>query len=484
LPIASDLRESRAGLELLLADARPDAPMALKERVIELAGIVKPAYNRIEWDALAQQIRDGFGLDVFDGELVDAPHAALPFESPTNFDSLVTDGWFRDYLTYTQESEAPTQFHFGAMLACCSAAFARRPLIGWEAAPLYPNIYALVVGPTGTRKSTALAKARDIVTEAFPKVGDKPARVNVLPNEGSPQGFAGALRRRNFETSALSDGLVVASELTVLVGRDTYKSALGEWLTDWYDNMSNPWSRALKSDEHYELPSPYVCFVGASNMTWLREIPENLIKAGYLPRHLTFTAREKRHDKANPKFDATLRATLVAQLNERIRDLPEHMPLSPSAAQLMDNWYLAKITRQERLETDELFAAWLARKLPHALKVACVWQVVDGGDRAVLHEKWLRQAMALVDWMDAGVMDVYHSLGASGEGAVTESIMVFLEKKHGTATLSSVTRALRNRYNSKSVNMGVQTLMAAQLVKQEMGVGGVVLRVVTGGARL
>ena len=459
----SDLRAACAGLEMLLVDASPESPRELLDKVLELAKIVRPAYRLHEWELITATIRDKFGLDVSDVIETDADEYVSEADT---FTPLITDGWFKDYLNYTAESEAPAQFHFGAILTCISGAFGRRPLIGWDAAPLFPNIYTLIVGPTGTRKSTALSKARELAVLAFPKVGTGLSRLNVLPNEGSPQGYASALRRRNFEGSPTSDGLIVASELTVLVGREQYKAALGEWLTDWYDNMTPVWSRALKGEETYELVSPYVCFAGASNMTWLREIPDNLIKAGYMPRHLIFTAKEKRRDMANPRFDTGERARLAGELGARVKDLPVAMPLSADAARHMDEWYINRVTRQERLEQDELFAAWLSRKLPHAIKVAVVWQVVDGGPKDELHVDWLQRATRMIDWMDAGVASVYHALGASAEGAVTEAALAYLERKGGKSTMSAMVRGLKNRYQARSIQEGVRTLILGRMITQ------------------
>lgn len=475
-----DLRGARAGLEALLADVPEDCPAPLRDKIIELASILRPAYRAHEWEQLTATIEEKLGLDV--SEVDDAallPTYAIDLVTPATFDEIVTDGFFREYLDYTRESEAPTAFHFGAILTCVAAAFARRPLIGWDAVPLYPNLYTLLVGPTGTKKSTALAKARDLITRAFPKVGATPARVNVLPSEGSPQGYASALRRRNFEVTTISDGLIIASELKVLIGKEQYKSAFGEWLTDWYDNMSDPWSRALKGEDVYELPAPYICFASASNMTWLKEIPDNLIRAGYFPRHLIFTAEAKRHDKASPKFDEGVRDRLAGMIAARVTNLPVAMPLSTEASEWLDRWYLGKVTVQERGEQDELFAAWLTRKLSHALKVATVWQIADGGPHDELRAEWLHRATMLVDWMDAGVLTVYRSLGSTSEGAVTEAVLAYIERKGDRVAVSSIGRGLRNRWNARSVQEGIRTLLLARLIRQEQdGVLGTVLTMV------
>lgn len=479
---------ARDGLNLLLDHVPETPPPELTEIVLGFLRAMQPAYRgrNGEWDTITNEVRVKLGIALPDGEVEPPLLADVPaqFRVVDKFTDIVECGFFGDYLKYTEESEAPTQFHFGSVLTCASACFGRKPLLGWQAAPTYPNIYTLLVGPTGTRKSTALGKARELIEAAFPVEKGKLPRVNVLPNEGSPQGYASALRNRSFQGSAISDGLIVASELTVLVGKETYKAALGSWLVDWYDNLKPIWSRALKGEEVYELPAPFVCFAGASNMTWLREIPEQLIKAGYMPRHLVFSASEKRHDNANPKFDGALHAKLVKQLVEATADIPAEMPLSPAAAQLLDEWYLGKVTRQERGEVDELFAAWVSRKLPHALKVATVWQIVDGGPRDGLHVDWLRRAIRLVDWMDAGVMTVYHALGSTGEGAATESVLTFIERKGGRVTLANLTRGLKNKYNVRTIRMGVETLVASRNLSAKQEQMGTMLTLIEGkGAR-
>lgn len=474
-----EMLAAQAVLDELLSDDTPGPPEALRVRVLEAARLLHSTYTPNEWLSLTARIRARFPDAV-----VEAVATGIDdeFVTETDFEALVADGWFRGYLDYTRESEAPAQFHFGAALTCISGALGRRPLIGWQGSTrLFPNIYALLVGPTGTRKSTAIARALELVQTAFGTT------LNVLPSEGSPQGYAGELMRRSLEGSPISDGLGVASELTVMIGKDAYKEALGKWLTSWYDNDFGPdekWSRALKGAGRYELLRPYVCFVGASNMTWLRELPDSLVKAGYMPRHLTFSAMGKRHVEANPQFDEIEAMALTTLLRERVRELPEKMTLSGDAAVYMKRWYEGRVARQEEHEQDELFAAWLSRKMPHALKIACVWQLVDGGPQDEMQVEWLRRAARLVDWMDAGVMDVYRALGTTGEGMAADAVLRCIERHDGRTTLDAVGRALKNRYNKRSVIDAVQTLVFAGVVTQTADpMGGAVLTMrATGGA--
>jgi hypothetical protein len=441
-------------------------PAEILPKVIELATILQAQYQPVEWDNLCARIRDAFGLEEealakrFTSSIVNMAIEDVPLAEDISFPALVTEGWFGQYLEYTAESEAPTQFHFGAAITTLAACLGRMPLIGWEALPTYPNLYTLLIGPTGARKSTAIRLATDLLK---PALGD---RLNILPSEGSQQGFAQALRKRNFEVTKISDGLVVASELTVLLGQDKYKTDLHKWLTDWYDCPPS-WSRALRSEDYYELIAPYVCLVSASNMEWLKSMPHDAIKGGFLPRILLFDAPGKRHRKAQPRFYASLRNELQRKVVENLEAIPETLCISKEGNDLIEDWYITKIAAQEEEATDELFMAWLARKLPHALKLACVWQLVDGGPPGALEAEWLARAMGVVDWMDGGVLRVYGALGVSDEGAVQEDVMGVLRRKKGRASQAEIVRGLRNKYNSVRVQGGLRTLQIARKIKQD-----------------
>lgn len=461
------LSSLRDALETLLTDTYEDPSDELVHKIVELATLLKDTYTPTEWDALCDSIRRSLGLD--EGELsrrlgatqaVGVPTVDPPREGE-NFLALVPDGWFRDYLEYTAESEAPTQFHFGAAITTIAATMGRLPCIGWDALPTFPNIYTILVGPTGSRKSTAIRLATDLLGPPLKE------QLNLLPNEGSQQGFASALRKRNYEVTNISDGLIVASELTVLLGHDKYKTDLHKWLTDWYD-CPEMWSRALKSEDYYEIIKPYVCFLGASNLEWMKGMPMEAVKGGYLPRNMIFEASGKRHVKAQPKFNPLLKERLQLAISTRLTDLPAYMPISDESSAIIDNWYTSKVAIQEETAHDELFMAWLARKLPHALKLACVWQIADGGPHDKLQAKWLSQSIAIVDWMDTGVRRVYGTLGVTEEGAVQAEVLRVIHSKGGKATQSELIRALRNKYKSARVLEGLKTLQQAKQIRPDV----------------
>jgi len=434
-------------------------------KVVALANITHANATPAEWESLCQRIRTVFNIDEHDLAralgVTTPPDKSVPLAAPVSFESLVTDGWFGRYLEYTAESEAPAQFHFGAMAACISGALARRPLIQWSVAPTYPNLYVLLIGPTGSRKSSAMKMAGSLVTRAFPTT-------NILPSEGSQQGYARALRRRYAETARAADGLILASEYGVLVGKDKYKTELAKWLTDWYD-CPDKWSRALSMEEFYELDNVYLCLCGCSTMSWLLDLPPDAVKGGHLPRHIPFEAAGRRHRMALPKFDERLAAELIESLGVRLKTVMEHMAFDPSAEKYLVSWYEGELCRQEGATQDEQVLAWYARKQAHVIKLAVVWQVADGGPPDALQAEWLHRARLVLDWCDSTVYNVYRQLGVTEEGAPVEAVLRFIQSRGGKAQQSDIVRAFRNRYNAGRVKGALQTLAAARMLLERKG---------------
>lgn len=458
----------KAALDGLLADVRASgaAPSAaLVEKIVELAKLAYATASPAEWEALSVQVRESLGID--EDELsarVGGEHnVGLDVDVPTDYESfepLVTDGWMRDYLDYTADTEAPAQYHFGSAITCAAACLGRKPHIGWRVMDTYPNMYTLLVGPSGARKSSGIQMASNLFMSAMPE-----GVFNRLPEEGSPQGYAKWLRKRQYTTSKAADGLIVASELTVTLGKGKYQEELGKWLTDWYDSPAI-WRRALVSDEYMEVFNLYVNFLGASNMTWLRELPQSIVRGGLLPRTLILDAAGKRHRKAQPKFDTLLGQKLKSELAIRLCDVSEEMALAPETERLMGAWYLGPLAQQEERASDEMFQRWVDRKQACALKIAATWQYLDGKSKSVLLPEYFDRARRVVDWADASVRRVYSALGVTDAGETQAAIVDLLSRApKNEMAQSKIVRALRNKWAAGRVLDALKTLQMSREVK-------------------
>ena len=376
-----------------------------------------------------------------------------------SFDTLITGGFYAKYLEWTEEHESPSQYHFGAAITAVAAGLGRRPLIEWEARDLYPNLYTLLVGPSGARKGAAIERAMRLV---IPTMG-----ANRLPNEGTPQGFFAALKRRLADTELDSDGIITAPEFGVLMSRNRNKEDLVKWLTDWYDSPGH-WDRALRGEEEgYELFNVCISVLGGSTLTWLRDMPSDAITGGFMPRFILFDAQGKRFWKSRPKFNKHLEQELSHRLARITSSIPDRIGWGDDAGDILDEWYERDIKQQHDECTDEQFKRWLDRKQAAAMKLAVVWQLTDGGPKDEIAKEWLTKAIDVITWGDYTVERVYDALGVTQEGQAAADVLDNVKRLGGSATLRQLCAALKKSYTKSRVQGALNTLPAAGDLRRE-----------------
>ncbi len=394
--------------------------------------------------------------------------ADAPVTKRVSFDRLIPDGWFRGFLDYTSVGKSSPQFFFAAALTYIAASLGRRPLITWQAIAegLYPNLYTLLVGGSGSGKGAAISRAAKIVCPA--------GQPHILPNEGSASGFALALKQRYEETGDQADGLIVAEEFKVLLSKDRYKEQVVTWLTQWYQ-WSGPWKRALSSMAPPDFENPCVSILGGSTMVWLRKVPSDAIVGGFMPRMwvLDTPQSEERWGKAFPVYDDALGEGLTGMLSDVFNDVPDEVTWSRFAMAYWNEWYDGKHKAKFREHSDEQFRYYLSRKQSLAMKLATVKHIVDNGGTSVAAEpcEW---AVKLLDWCDYSVANVYAELTVTPDGEIARDVLQ-LVKGAGTIRDNKIKRKLRNIYRSFPIGQTLESLAYQGEIRKVTGDGGAVV---------
>ncbi|MEE8489950.1 MAG: hypothetical protein V3S43_06405 [Acidimicrobiia bacterium] len=368
------------------------------------------------------------------------------------FRSLVDGGWFGELLDYTEPGKSTPQFYFASALAYIAAGFGNEPIIEWQAITLYPNMYVLIVGDAGSGKGAAINKVKPIVCDAMGP--------NVLPNEGSHQGFADCLMRRGLEMGTHADGLIVAEEFKVLISDDRHKTQLVTWLTEWYQ-YDGVWRRALKGNKgkEYAIPTPIVSLLGASNLAWLKKIPGDAILGGFLPRFLIFDTppHEEKWGDAFPEFDSGAPEELRRPLEQALERVKPLMKVSVEAIAWLRGWHLGEHKDRYKQQSDDQVQKAFQRKQATLMKLAAIWQLVDGGPADELQVEWVQRAIKVVNWCDTSMQRVYGQLGVTREGEALSDVLDLLGRK-GKMRQVSIARQLRNRHKAPRVYEALDAL--------------------------
>lgn len=388
-----------------------------------------------------------------------------PIAKRVSFDQLITEGWFKGFLDYTAPGKSSPQFFFAAAVTYIAASLGRRPMIPWGALVdnLYPNLYTLMVGGSGSGKGAAISRAAAIVCPA--------GQPFILPNEGSASGYADALKERYDATGDQADGLIVAEEFKVLLSRDRYKEQVVTWLTQWYQ-WSGPWSRALSTRAAPYFENPCVSILAGSNMAWLKKIPSDAILGGFFPRMwvLDTPQEEERWGKAFPVFDDALGLGLTEMLTDCLGDVPEAIVWPKLTLDWWETWYASDHRENFQAHSDEQMRYYLSRKQSLAMKLATIKHVVDhgGGDASIEPCAW---AVAILDWCDRSVVSVYGQLAVTPDGEIADDVLRIVGLT-GSIDDRKIKRALRNKYRAFSVGQTLEALAYQGELRKVTGDGG------------
>lgn len=421
----------------------------------------------VEWDRITALYHAAFGLAIDDPAPVEVD----------DFASLLADGsWFKRYLEYTSEGKAPPQFCFATAVALVAASFGQMPLIEWEACPLYPNLYVMLIGGSGSGKGAAIGYARKIVQPVLAP--------NVLACEMSPQGLVSALRERHKDTGTDADGILIAEEMKVLLPQGGgYKGEMAAWLTDLFSRYDR-WDRKLRKDEE-AVVNPCLSVLAANTFEWARQLPSDALEGGFLPRFLLFDLQEKDEmrywGKAVPRFNHALGEMLKDELRVTAgrAALPATMAIDGEAERWLNGWYDRVLKRQfER--ADSKMRDWLNRKQAAMMKLATVMQIVDGaGKEGRLGVPWLHVAQRVVDYCDGCVGWVARGLGAESDGEILATVLRFFDRRGGEVEERALLRNSnpRNKYGVFKLRQALAALKSTGEIEEVKGdIRGVVWR--------
>src|SRR6267142_992272 len=173
------------------------------------------------------------------------------------------------YLEYTRLQESPEMFHMWSALTLLSIALGRKCFINRGYYKLYPNLFTiLVAGSARCRKSTSILIALPLLNDLIEK-----GRIKVVSGKITPEKFLEELTQipdqdapKDEVAFRSPDVLVVASELSVMLTKQSYGEPLIHILTDLFD-CPDKWSYKTRNKGEIILNNVFLSIIGATTPT-------------------------------------------------------------------------------------------------------------------------------------------------------------------------------------------------------------------------
>lgn len=379
------------------------------------------------------------------------------------------DNWLDSYLKYTDNTESPVSYHTWCGLSVIAGALQRRVYLQWGLAEtIYPNLYVVLIGPSGrTRKGTAIGIAKSML-KATPGI-------TVVPESSSGrQAMILAMKRasKNFEDPI--DGKIkfhcsvtaFSEELSVFLGQGDI--AYLSNLTDWYDSKDD-WEYETVGRGKDSLQGLCLNLCGGTAPDWIQSmIPQEALGGGFTSRVIFIVEEKKR--KIVPEYvvdDETRELGEKLQRDlERIANLAGEMRFDEEGKQAYVDWYIdqdTKLSAGQAAIPDTRFAGYCERRATHLRKLMLVCSASRGDDLRLTKADFLK-AKGLLEAAEVKMGRTFGGLGKARNSAETDTVMDFI-REMGTTTRQMLLKKFYRDIDPMTLSTVETTLEQAGKIK-------------------
>lgn len=356
-------------------------------------------------------------------------------------ESAWTD-WARLYRAAVGPStEAADELHYLALLTVLGAALGRTVTVSCGR-PLHPNVYSMLIGPTGDRKSTAAQLALDLLRRVT-------SGVLLLNGLGSQEGLMERMAGAESGSGLHSRTLLFVDEMAALLkkGRRESSGSLIEFITEVFHCPD--FKTHCTRSKAIHLENPTLSILAASTPCWLEAaLQEEDILGGFTNRFVYVTAPAK-SDKPLPALPDGRKLQELADWMRRIAQAPPRaIALAPDAKDLWSDFYVQ--WRRSLADQSEHVAALLCRVDIYILKFAAMNAAMD--DTAQIALSHLTPAIDLGRYLAGCACRILGDLAAPRDCRLENLIEQKLLAAHGRMRRKHLRRILGGRVTGEKLD--------------------------------
>lgn len=405
---------------------------------------------------------------------------------------LLTD-WLSSYIDYASESEPPVSYHAWTGLSLIASVLQRRVWIDFGYTRIYPNMYIVLVGPSGkTKKGTAMRIGRTLLEGVFGEnsnyiAGETLTREALIKlmqenictfmTQESSETNTGNVKDKEKgieKVNCQSPLTIFSEELSVFLGQNELKFL--SMLIDWYDS-SDLWKYKTKNSGSFEITGVCLNLLAATAPDWIAAmLPKEARNGGFASRVIFVVEFEKARTIPWPEItdeQRKLKKKLIHDLEE-IQMISGAYVFDKKARDLYEDWYLKQEkTLQEGhspLKSDNgQLTSYIERRATHIKKVAMNLTASRSNERIIKEEDFIR-ATKLLESVELNMHRAYDAVNDSRYG---EAIQVILDKLVVKKKIkrSELIKELYKRFD-------LETLQVAEVTLEKMGLTKTVLNVI------
>lgn len=359
------------------------------------------------------------------------------------------------YLKYTSQTECPTFYHRWCGLSALAAWLGRDIHFPFGHSTIHANMYVMLVGLAGTKKSTAIKISANLLKKAGYKtfaarktrqekyLTDLAEQAESLMDSDAEADAMDAILDQNIFGSSSND-----QDIELYAGRppaisfiaaDEVNNFIGTGNLDFMSILGDLWDfegvfdYRLKSSKSVYIPEPTINLLGGNTFVGFNKLfPPEALEQGFFSRTLFIYAEPKgRVYTIPPDPDREVEQALLDKLAEIKIAMKGKMTITKSAYKILDTIY------HEWGGMDDIrFDSYENRRLIHLLKLAMI--IAAGRVSAVLEDADILEANTVLAFTEHLMPKALGEFGKSKSSDVAQKVMTVLDNPDRPITFKEI----------------------------------------------
>lgn len=341
------------------------------------------------------------------------------------------DDWLSGYIKYLHKNEAPENFKLWTAISVLASALQRKCSIKLATdLVFYPNLYIILVGPSGVRKGTAMNPGSSLITDAGIRQSAQATTYQALIRK---------LQSTNHNTVKADGKLEFHSSLTIFSHEFTVFLGYGNRelmtaLCDWYD-CKGRWTYETVARQEEVIIGVWVNLIGATTPDLIRSsLPADAVGSGLTSRIIFIyegpDAMGIHPIPVESDADKRLREGLLHDL-EIITKFSGEFIVEESFREKFVKWY-TDTRLGAPIFYDPRFAGYINRRPNHIMKLSMIMSASrKHGPVMTVTEADFHRALAVLHMAEGNMQRVYEGFGKSPIADTLQSVMAYIMMHKG-----------------------------------------------------
>lgn len=334
--------------------------------------------------------------------------------------------YLHQYLQYNQCNEAHTNYHIWSAFVGLASTIGRRVWIDYGHQWIYPQLYVVLVGPPGNRKSTAMLIQKRMLRE----VGGTNFAAQLESREGLIKQMA-----ENEVAFDYNGKAKTYMPLTICVGE--LKDFLGVSMVNMINFTTAVWDQdyydyKTRNKEDIIIQNPYLCILACDTPAWITaNLRNDIISGGFSRRTLFVYETSKRCEIPFPSVTPEQLAAWewCCKHLVKLQNVVGQFIWSSAARARFEKWYL--YDKKDEIPKDTALFGYFDSKHIMVLKIAMLLALCEEEPVLVIEERHLDGAMGFLALAEKNLPIVFQGLGRNELNAVTNKAIELLHMAHG-----------------------------------------------------